>query len=335
MADKRHIQRLRRGEKVWNDWRRECPEIVPDFSGATLRKIKFNSVNLSNANLRGANLEGAVLRGGILKGANLRDANLSNAIIHGTDLRQARLNGVNLSGALFRNSYLNNATLKYAVMSETAFHSIELQEVEGLEDVTHRGPSEIALSTIILSEGKIPHEFLRGCGVPDELITQIPALVASIQPIQFHSCFISYSTKDEEFARRLHERMRTARLRVWFAPEDIKGGEKLHEQIDRAIQVHDRLLIILSEHSLQSEWVMTEIRKARKTEVEEQRRKLFPIRLVDYKALRHWECFDADHGKDLAVEVREYFIPDFTNWKSHDEFERAFTRLLADLKASV
>ena len=28
-------------------------------------------------------------------------------------------------------------------------------------------------------------------------------------------------------------------MRVWFAPEDLKGGEKLHEQLFRAIQVED------------------------------------------------------------------------------------------------
>jgi hypothetical protein len=41
---------------------------------------------------------------------------------------------------------------------------------------------------------------------------------------------------------------------------------------------------------------------------------------------------DADSGKDLAVEVREYFIPDFSNWKDHDAFESAFTRLKKDLE---
>ena len=128
--------------------------------------------------------------------------------------------------------------------------------------------------------------------------------------------------------------MRASHLRVWFAPEDIKGGEKIHEQIDRAIQVHDRLLIVLSEHSLQSEWVMTEIRKARKVELKEKRRKLFPIRLANFERIKEWECFDADSGKDLAVELREYFIPDFSNWKSHDSFESALDRLLKDLRAT-
>jgi hypothetical protein len=85
---------------------------------------------------------------------------------------------------------------------------------------------------------------------------------------------------------------------------------------------------------MQSEWVITEIRKARKAEIKETRQKLFPIRLVDVEKIQEWECFDADTGKDLAVEVREYFIPDFSNWKDHHSFEASFSRLLKDLKAS-
>ena len=35
----------------------------------------------------------------------------------------------------------------------------------------------------------------------------------------------------------------------------------------------------------------------------------------------------------LAVELREYYIPDFSNWKDHDAFEAEFGKLLRDLKA--
>jgi L-rhamnose isomerase len=56
---------------------------------------------------------------------------------------------------------------------------------------------------------------------------------------------------------------------------------------------------------------------------------------VSYEALQKWTCIDSATGEDLAEEVRSYFIPDFSNWKSHDDFERAFARLLADLKASA
>ena len=94
--------------------------------------------------------------------------------------------------------------------------------------------------------------------------------------------------------------MRDAHLRVWFAPEDIQGGKKLHEQIETAIRVYEKLLIVLSKASLQSEWVMTDLRKARKAERQSGQRKLFPVRLVDFETLRDWECFDADTGKDRS-----------------------------------
>jgi hypothetical protein len=73
--------------------------------------------------------------------------------------------------------------------------------------------------------------------------------------------------------------------------------------------------------------LLIEIRKARETEKQEKRRRLFPIRLTDFETLRDWTCFDADNGKDLAVGVREYFIPDFSNWKDQDAFEAAFASL--------
>ena len=85
---------------------------------------------------------------------------------------------------------------------------------------------------------------------------------ASLPRVPFYSCFISYSNKDNEFAQRLHSRLRDAGLRVWFAPEDVKGGMKMFEQVDQAIEMHDRLLLVLSEHSLRSNWVQEEIRRA-------------------------------------------------------------------------
>ena len=88
------------------------------------------------------------------------------------------------------------------------------------------------MDTLVRSRGKIPEAFLRGCGVPDALIANLPALIGAMEPIQFYSCFISYSTKDQDFAERLHSKLRDKGLRVWFAPEDIQGGKK-HPRADR------------------------------------------------------------------------------------------------------
>lgn len=84
---------------------------------------------------------------------------------------------------------------------------------------------------------------------------------------------------------------------------------------------------------MESGWVEFELRQARKREVREKRRLLFPVRLVDYPTIEQWECFDVDTQKDLATEIREYHIPNFTKWKEHEAYQAAFERLLRDLKA--
>lgn len=365
MANHEHLEILLKGVGVWNEWRAEDRTIRPMLRGADLHGADLHDANLfgadldlarlGGANLRHANLGTASLRDADLSAANLKDADLGDVDLYDADLSGADLSIVDLSRAYlvftnltdanlmgaditlanFSQSKLDGVNLSEALAGDTVFANIDLRRVEGLDTVRHKAASEVGLGTIYLSEGNIPDHFLLGCGIPESFILQIPALVAALQPIQFHSCFISYSGKDEEFSRRLHSRMREAKLRVWFAPEDMKGGDKIYDQIDRAIQVHDRLLLVLSESSMQSKWVETEIRRARKVELRENRRKLFPIRLVSYEALQEWVCIDSTTGEDLAEEVRSYFIPDFSNWKNHDDLEQAFARLLADLKASA
>jgi hypothetical protein len=57
--------------------------------------------------------------------------------------------------------------------------------------------------------------------------------------------------------------------------------------------------------------------------------------LPDSATLKKWECLDSATGEDLAEEVRKYHILDFSNWKNHDAFERAFARLETDLRTSI
>ena len=77
-------------------------------------------------------------------------------------------------------------------------------------------------------------------------------------------------------------------MRCWFAPHDMHGGREIHEQIDQAIRVHDKVLLILSEDSMKSNWVKTELGKTVKREKEEGKRVLFPVGLVSYDTLQRW-----------------------------------------------
>jgi len=342
-TNRRELQILQQGVDSWNRWRLNNPEL----------KVSLDRAHLDGMNLRGIDLSEVSLIGASLQGTNLTEANLYHADFTQADLRRTNLTGAQMIWTHFAYANLARANLTNSQLLATEFmetnlyqvdfdgarigavrfENTDLSSVNGLESMSHTRPSHIGIDTIFSSGGQIPENFLLEAGVPASLIAQIPSLVGALQPIQFYSCFISYSTADEAFAKRLYARMREENLRVWFAPEDVKGGQKLHEQIESAIQLYDRLLIVLSDNSMRSEWVMTEIRNARRVELEETRRKLFPIRLVDFDSVREWRCFDAETGKDLAVEVREYFVPDFSNWKERDAFEASFSRLLIDLKA--
>jgi hypothetical protein len=357
MPNPEHLQILKQGVEAWNQWREQNRVFQPDLSGADLsgenlsaadlyeakltladltgvylrdaylRKADLSLANLYQADLSGADLSRATLWGAKLPDASLVQAYLSHAEFIGADLTGASLIGANLTGATLRNADVSKVWLH-----ETVFTDTDLTAVQGLETCEHYGPSTLDHRTLAKS-GPLPLVFLRGCGLPDALIEYLPSLLG--ETVQFYSCFISYSSVDEDFCRQLHGHLQDAGLRIWFAPHDIQGGQKLHEQIDHAIRAYDKLLLVLSASSIQSPWVEFEIRRARKREMAEQRRLLFPVRLVDYEAIKTWECFDADTAKDLATEIREYYIPDFTAWKDHEAFETALARLLRDLTAAA
>jgi TIR domain/Pentapeptide repeats (8 copies) len=357
MANPEHLEILKQGVERWNQWRKKYPKVKPDLSGAglsgqspddaksnvllrddvlvggNLTRVNLNSANLDGANLTlvmldEADLSRADLRSAHLVSAFLLGANLTNANLDGADLTDGDLDGVNLSGA-----YLSGADFTAAHARATNFADVDLSAAKGLDTIRHYGPSSIGIDTIYKSQGKIPEAFLRGCGVPDEFIAYIGSMVG--RPIEFYSCFISYSTKDQEFAERLHNDLQGKGVRCWFAPEEMKGGRKLHEQIDEAIRLHDKLLLILSDDSMSSNWVKTEIANARERGKREGKQLLVPITLVPFEAIKQWKLFDADIGIDSAREIREYFIPDFSNWKDHDSYQTAFQRLVSDLKAEA
>lgn len=280
-----------------------------------------------------AHLHRADLRGTDLSGAHLTPADLRGAVLAGVRLTQADLSGSDLSGATLLGADLTGARFSEATIWQTIFADLDLSTAQGLEAVEHWGPSFISIDTLYRSHGNIPEVFLLGAGVPDDMITYSKSLVG--RPLEYYSCFISYSSKDQEFAERLYADLHKEGVRCWFAPLDIQGGRKTHKQIYQAIHAHERLLLILSVHSMNSEWVRTEIAEARQREVQEQREMLFPVSLVPYETVRAWEYFDADIGKDSAREIREYYIPDFSNWKNDDAYQKAFSCLLHDLKADI
>jgi uncharacterized protein YjbI with pentapeptide repeats len=266
----------------------------------------LSGANLGGADLNGADLNGADLNGADLNGANLEGANLSDA---------------DLGLAHFDETDLREADLSNAMLSETVFADADLSQTKNLDTIKHVGPSTVGFRTLQRS-GPLPLSFLRGVGLPDNLIEYLPSLLGQV--IQHYSCFIIYSVKDDEFVRRLYADLQNNGVRCWFAPEDMKIGAKIRDTIDEAIRLRDKVLLVLSDASIASDWVEDEVDKA----FEEERQRggvvLFPVRLDD-TVMETKEAWAAKLRRNRN-------IGDFRDWKNHDAYQRAFERVLRDLR---
>jgi hypothetical protein len=296
MANEEHVALLERGAEAWNAWRKANPDIGPDLHQANLSMMLLGKADLIDADLSGANLTGTALHGAYLINADLSWANLSNAGLSGADLTDASLNS-------------------------TIFGNIDLSHVKGLETCMHLGPSIIDHRTLQRS-GPLPLAFLRGVGLPDNLIDYLPSLLN--QPIQRYSVFISYSGKDQKFADRLHADLQNKGVRCWFAPHDMPWGAKIIDAIDEAIRLRDKVLLILSEHSVVSDWVEEEVTRALAEERSRKTTVLFLIRVDD-------AVLNTTEGWARGLRIQRN-IGDFCLWKDHDAYRKGLERMLRDLK---
>jgi hypothetical protein len=346
MANQEQIDILKLGRDSWNCWRQQNSDIRPDLSeidltqvlsGIDLRGVNFQRTSFYDSNLSGLTLtEADFSYSGLylarlaesdchqckfertyLDGIDLNSANLSEANLRKTVLSHAMLIGCDL-----RDANLEKADLSNANFGGTIFGNTNLSNAEGLHTCIHWGGSYVDLGTIAISTN-LPENFLVGVGVPQELIAILREINIKLVK-RLPSCFISYSSADSEIASRLVNELRERGMICWFAPHDLKIGEKIWDGIDSAIQSADRLMVILSRNSIDSDWVEDEVIKAHAEERKRKSMVLVPLRIDDYifETMEPW-----------AVRLRDARnIGDFSCWEDEFLFDKAVDRLLENIK---
>ncbi|MCA9773036.1 MAG: toll/interleukin-1 receptor domain-containing protein, partial [Myxococcales bacterium] len=270
-----------------------------------------------------------------LRGADVRRTDLRGADLGGADIRRASLHVANLTEADLR-----RANLQGAILWETVFANTRLSDATGLDACDHVGPCTLDHRTFERSGGTIPRIFLKRCGWPDALIDYMPSCLST--PLSFASCFISYSTKDEAFASRLHRDFEAAGITCWKWDHHARVGRDIFGEITYAIGKHDRAVLIASIHSLTAPAVDREIERV--LQEEDRRAKLraagqwkglpsvlFPVTIDDY-------IFREDNGLPTwnhprRADVLRKVVGNAIGWKEDEaRYRKILEKLIADLR---
>jgi hypothetical protein len=122
--------------------------------------------------------------------------------------------------------------------------------------------------------------------------------------------FLSYSTKDRQIADELVQALSNREIGVWMDQAEIAIGDRLTENIKRAIDAVDYVVVLFSENALESAWVMRELEIAMDYERENNCVKVLPI-IIDQSKLPE-VLFDRLHSRlttpselDIAVTLIE------------------------------
>ena len=81
------------------------------------------------------------------------------------------------------------------------------------------------------------------------------------------SVFLSHSSKDKFFARKLAEGLTNRGVTVWIDEAELRIGDSLIDKISGAIQESDYVAAVLSHNSVSSNWVQKELQLAMTKEI--------------------------------------------------------------------
>jgi len=129
--------------------------------------------------------------------------------------------------------------------------------------------------------------------------------------------FLSHTSKDKPFVRKLAADLRTYGHTVWIDEAEINIGDSLIGKIRDGLDMVDYVAAVISKDSLKSEWVNKELEIASNREIKEKRVVVLPIMI--------------EHV-DLPGFLEGKLYGDFSDENNYDEKLQLLLRTLGDSK---
>jgi hypothetical protein len=176
MADRAHLDLLKKGVPGWNAWRAAAGNTMPDLRGADLKGRDLSGAAFHGGDFREADLSGADLSRtrfveAHLDGANCISANFDGADLTGAEAREARFVGANffeacLAEANFEGAHFDGADLAGANLRSALFHKADLRGVEiRFADACRADLTEADLRHASLINSDLSHADLTGARI--------------------------------------------------------------------------------------------------------------------------------------------------------------------------
>ncbi|CAM2006819.1 pentapeptide repeat-containing protein [Acanthopleuribacter pedis] len=313
-----------------------------DFSGAILNEARLHEAALAKASFHLANLSWADLSKADLRGArfvksDLGEADLSEAVLEDATFEEAVMRGADLSGAslvgarLFR-SVLDNVHFEETRFGETWLVNTSLAGAEGTGNSLFLAPCSLDHRTLLRSPG-LAKSFLQGAGLPDVFFESVAQARVS-----YCACYLAYSNysgPDSELAERLVEGLHREGIRCWLVPYESREQAGAQNRIANNRRGLEPLVVIVSPHSLYSDWLKSEVLHGYFLAQKVGRRLVLPVSVLDDDELAEWQAVDPKSGVDAAVSMREGGVPSMGEWREDELFAFAVKNLADKIRAAA
>ncbi|MBF0378023.1 MAG: toll/interleukin-1 receptor domain-containing protein [Desulfamplus sp.] len=95
--------------------------------------------------------------------------------------------------------------------------------------------------------------------------------------------FLSYSSKDKQFAQKIAQDLKDSGIKIWLDEWEIRVGDSISQKIQQGLEDADFIAVLLTCHSVDSGWVQKEWQSKINEEIKDEKTVILPLKVEECK----------------------------------------------------